>query len=153
MKNISKASHEFDFQVPIEKFRFYWQRNVPATPFEIEVGEIYGSLSNDTFRLQIKKTPRGWQTFSDEYLSGTIDANGRAQCRFKRTLEAIIVTRLLPALMIAAMLFGCFVIEDASFVLLTIPAVGLCLCNFIRPTNRRQVLLGFLSHIAEQIKP
>ena len=147
---MNKRSINFTIQVNLSKFYFLWRKSVPTNPYEIDVGEIYGALSRDELRLYIKKTPRGIQTLSDEYLCGTIDENGLIQCRFKRTLESILVTRLLPCLMAVAMLFGYFVIGGEDFLLLCLPSIGLLFCNFIKPTNRRRVLSSYLFQITDQ---
>ena len=127
-----------------------FDRFVPKNFTDVQVGEIYGGQNNGEFCLLQKKSPRSLRILTNECLCFKVDPDGNLHYWYRRTWDAVILTRVAPLLMlVGGVLIGGIIMKIPEMAVFGVLAVCLFMCNLIRPKAQRADLLDKLMQILD----
>ncbi|MBO5778994.1 MAG: hypothetical protein J6R82_05455 [Clostridia bacterium] len=140
-------------KVNAERFQQVFERRVPSNYMEIDYNEVYGTADRSGFTFYVKPVPRSFLSCIAECLRVEIDTDGTVRCRYKRTLEALILGVFAPIFALTMSVLCITVFHEPYPAFGCVPlAIIFALFNCFKSKSLRQQLLDAVSQVADEAK-
>lgn len=138
-------------KVEKDKFKKIFGKLVATNVLELEYGEPYGYICNETFTIRVKTKPHTLISCIEEYLHGEFDANGTIRYMYRRSLGAICFSRIAPIISLILGCIGYIVTHETSMLIVPfIMSLFFVSYNFIKSSKLRATLYDTMSRVVEK---